>query len=103
MNGKDETIGLLSALFDLSFTSFITTKLVRFIYGLGLVVGGLFAAVYLISSFGAGFVFGLGMLVLLPLFYLLFAMYLRVMLEVLIVVFRIAENTEVLARNAGTQ
>ena len=52
----------------------------------------------LLGAFKQGAMAGIGGLVLIPLGFLLYAMYLRVVLEVLIVIFRIAEHT---AQTAG--
>jgi hypothetical protein len=96
--------GFLASLFDLSFTSFITTKIIKFLYVVTLVVLGL---VYLLSVIGA---FnenpGLGVVVLLivgPLLFLLWAIYSRVILEFVIAVFRIMETNAELAYIARRQ
>jgi hypothetical protein len=86
--------GLVSSLFDLSFSHFITPKIQRFLYALLLVVSGLAALGVLVTAFGmAGGFFGkAGALVVgVPvagLVFLFLAMYFRVMMEILIVVFR---------------
>jgi len=82
--------GIISSLFDLSFTHFIAPKLWRILYALFLVLAGLcgitvlFTMMGLVGKFG-GFILGV------PaggLAFLLMAMYVRVIMEVLIVVFR---------------
>ncbi len=86
--------GLISSIFDLSFTHFITPKIQRFLYALLLVASGVAAVAVLIAALGmAGGFFGkLGALIigvpLAGLVFLLMAMYFRVMMEILIVVFR---------------
>jgi hypothetical protein len=86
--------GLVSSLFDLSFTSFITPKIQKFLYALLLIAAGVAGLGVLVTAFGmAGGFFGkLGaLLVGVPLgalCFLLLAMYFRVMMEILIVVFR---------------
>jgi uncharacterized protein DUF4282 len=91
------------ALFDFSFSSFITIKLVRVLFGLGLALGALIALFYLLVAFKIGVTAGLLALILVPLGYLLYAMYLRVVLEVLIVIFKISEGvTEIAARGRTT-
>jgi hypothetical protein len=86
--------GFLGSLFDLSFTSFVTTKLIKLLYVLSLVLLGLgylfIAAAAFNDSGGAGvlWLFILGPLVIF--FYLLLY---RVFFELVMVVFRIFENT----------
>lgn len=100
MSDRDEMSSLLTAIFDLSFKEFVTTRLVRFIYILGLVLGALFSLPYIALALQGGVLFALGAIILVPVIYLLFAMNLRVILELIIVLFRIAENTDRMARGA---
>ena len=89
--------GMVSSLFDLSFTHFITPKIQRVLYALLLVVAGIAALGVLSAAFGlAGGFFGkVGALIvgvpLAGLTFLLLAMYARVMMEILIVAFRAVE------------
>jgi len=103
MSTQLQPAGFFGALFDFSFSSFITAKLIRVIFGLGLIVVGFGALSMLIAGFSQGFMAGILALILAPLVFLLFAMYLRVVLEVLIVLFRIAENVALIAdrKSAG--
>ncbi|WP_158566800.1 DUF4282 domain-containing protein [Actinomadura craniellae] len=91
--------GFFGALFDFSFDNFIAPKLVKFLYILLLIlvtVGGL---VYLVIGFtmlasgtDAGVLGGLLVIVLTPVIWLLSLMMYRVMLELMIVVFKISED-----------
>ncbi|HXE45126.1 MAG TPA: DUF4282 domain-containing protein [Conexibacter sp.] len=105
--------GFFGSLFDLSFTSFVTTKLVKVLYVLSLVILGIAYAVIAIAFFSSGgdsvtvgadgnlqshsgghtdlgllwlFVFG-------PLFLFFYTLLYRVFFELVIVLFRIFENT----------
>ena len=98
MQPQDEARGLLSALFDFSFTSFITPKLVRVLYGIGIAISGLGVLFFVVGGLRQGAAAGVGALILGPILFLLSVMYARVMLEVLIVIFRIAEHTAEIAR-----
>ena len=86
--------GLISSIFDLSFSSFITPKIQRFLYALLLAASGLAGLGVVGAALGmAGGFFGkVGALIVgIPLgalAFLLLAMYFRVMMEILIVVFR---------------
>jgi hypothetical protein len=77
--------GFFASLFDFSFQSFITTKLIPILYALGL-LGVLLVGLVLIFRGGASVIGGI--------FVLVFgAIYVRVILETTIVFFRIAEHT----------
>lgn len=102
MEVPQEAKGLFASLFDFSFTSFVTAKLIKVLYALGIVIGAIVGLFALVSAMGQGALAGLGALILVPLVFLLWVMYLRVVLEVLVVVFRIAENTAEIARHGQT-
>lgn len=94
-----EDKGFLASLFDLSFSSFITLKLIKIIFVLMLIGAGLYTLVIIGTAFAADTVAGVLALVLSPVIFLFFAIMARVYLEVLIVVFRIADNTAAIANN----
>ena len=93
-----QTKGLLESLFDFSFTSLVTTKLIKFLYVLsiaGLALGLLFSVIIgFIASPAAGVI----ALLFSPLFFFAGICYARVMLEMIIVVFRISEHTTEIAQ-----
>jgi hypothetical protein len=103
--------GLVSSLFDLSFTHFITPKIQKFLYGLLLLFSGIAGIGVLVTAMGmgSGFFGTLGALLigvpLAVLCALLLAMYFRVMMEILIVVFRgvdyLAQIAESVKGNPG--
>jgi uncharacterized membrane protein len=106
--------GLISSLFDLSFSHFITPKIQRFLYAILLGVSGLAGLAVLVTALGmAGGFFGkVGALIvgipLAGLTFLFLAMYFRVLMEMLIVVFKgveylgeIEESTRDLRNRAG--
>lgn len=84
--------GFFKSLFDVSFSSFVTTKVIKVIYVLTLVWIGLVAVAWIIWAFekdaGLGAAF---LLVVAPLASLFCAVYARMILEFIIAVFRIAE------------
>jgi hypothetical protein len=43
--------GVSESLFDISFTSFITTRIIEVLYALSLIVIGLFAVFFIIGAF----------------------------------------------------
>jgi hypothetical protein len=96
----DEAKGFLSRLFDFSFQSFITTSVVRIIYILlvGFSALGALAFVGVAATNGAaGLIVGL---LIAPVVFLLYVMMSRIWLELVIVIFRIAENIDVIARSS---
>jgi hypothetical protein len=95
---QDEARGFLASLFDLSFTSFITTKLIKVLYVLGMIGAALGSLGFAFSGFKAGSVSGLITLVLAPVIFLFGVIYFRVMMELVMVIFRAAEHVAEIAR-----
>ncbi len=90
--------GLFASLFDFSFTSFVTSKLIKFIYGLSIIGAGFVALVLIISGFNVSVGIGvLTLFVVAPFAFVLMIIYARVSLEIVIVLFRIAEHTAEIA------
>lgn len=97
--------GFFSSLYDLSFHTFITPKIIQVIYIIALIIAGLWSLAFLISGFLPG-MFGQGpsaISILLhiigaPIIFVLCSIGTRVYLEFIIAVFRIAENTEAMKR-----
>lgn len=94
--------GFFGALFDLSFASFVTPRLIKVLYVLVMVGLALTWLVLVIAGFHANALEGLLFLVgggIVALIYLLLT---RVVLEFCIAVFRIADDVQVLRRRQGT-
>jgi Domain of unknown function (DUF4282) len=86
--------GFLSALFDFSFTSFVTTKIIKVVYVLILILASLYALGFTIYMFHLSAAAGLFTLIVAdPLFIVIVMAFWRLVLESFIVVFRIAEDT----------
>ena len=81
----------LRALFDFSFSQFITTRLIRLLYAIGVVIAALSALGGIIRGFNESAGAGVVALIVAPLVFLLVVIIARVWLELVIVVFRIAE------------
>lgn len=95
----DEGKGFFADLFDFSFQDFITVRIIRVIYILGLVLivgGAVFAFVAGLTGGATGFIFTV---VLVPLGALVAIVFFRVYLELVVVVFKIGENSTEVARN----
>ncbi|HSP42743.1 MAG TPA: DUF4282 domain-containing protein [Luteolibacter sp.] len=91
--------GLLATLFDLSFNQFVTTKILKIIYVLGIVASAV-ATIFMLTSAvltNEAIVIVVAML-LAPLIFLISVIFVRLYVELIIVLFRIAENTSALVR-----
>jgi uncharacterized membrane protein len=95
----DEYKGFFATLLDLSFTRFVSIELIKIIYVVALAlvfVAGISVVVY---AFTFGLLEGIGALILAPIIIILYILLIRVILEIVIVVFRIAESARVIAEN----
>jgi len=89
----NQAASFLDALFDFSFTTFVTSKLVKVLYALSVIGAGLLALVLVMMGFEISQSVGIiTLLIVAPLVFFLIVIYVRVLLEVMIVVFRIAEH-----------
>ena len=98
---RDEK-GLLATVFDLSFKHFVTLRIVRWLFVLGIVVITIGAVISLITGFEPKYSAGhpVVIIALTPIVWLVLVIALRVTLETMVVFFRIAENTgEMAARS----
>jgi Domain of unknown function (DUF4282) len=99
-----DTKGFFASLFDMSFSSLITTKVIKALYVISLIVIGVFALFFIIGAFASSVALGVVTLVILaPLGALFYVIYTRVVLEFIIVVFRIAEYTHELVELTRAQ
>lgn len=92
---------MLSAIFDFSFSQFVTAKLIRLLYGLLMVIaaiGALSTGISVMSGVG-GFFGVLAGLIVIPIAFLFLVIISRIWLEMTIVLFRVAESTSDTAKN----
>lgn len=98
----EEKKDMLDALLDLSFRTAITPKISRWLYIMGLVVSGLLAAKWVLTAFdgdkGGGIMSGLVSLMFAPILFILYALVTRVILEVILAIFSIAESLKDIER-----
>jgi len=93
-----EEKGFFGSLFDFSFENFVFPKIVRVLYVIIVVlicIGYIGGVVY---AFQMGSMHGFGALFLGPVVLLLYLTMIRASMEIAIVLFRIYENTNVIAR-----
>jgi len=94
----------LQALFDVSFNKFFTSKITKFLYLLSILYAGLLSFLCIVLGFNASK--GLGIFILIigaPLIFLLTVLYSRVLLEMFIVILRIAHRTAEIAKKAESK
>lgn len=93
------------SLFDLSFTSLITSKIIKLLYILSIIVAGLASLSLVISSFAVSTAAGIfSLFIFAPLIFMLSVIYARVLLEIIIVIFRISEHAaEIAAQGRSKQ
>jgi hypothetical protein len=95
--------GFFGALFDLSFSEFVTTKLIKLIFMIAIACSALCALFIIIYGFGfGGGTIAFLSLILAPVVFFVNVLLSRIWLELIIVVFRIAENTSEIARAGRT-
>jgi hypothetical protein len=90
--GADDATGFFKALFDFSFTTFITPKVVKVVYIIATVLLSIAFLIVLISSFSESA--GAGVLVLLigPIAFLLYLAFIRMSLEFMVAIVRMSED-----------
>jgi hypothetical protein len=88
-------IDFLRTLFDFSFSQFVGPKIVKFLYGLSILFAVLLALSFIVAGFNASTWLGiLALLVGAPLTFLLTVISSRVLLEMVLVIFRMADRME---------
>lgn len=83
----------LRSLFDLSFAEFITPGVMKVLFVILIAAVALGTLFMIIGAFTAGIWLGVLTLILSPVIFLLYALFARVWCEMIMVLFRIAENT----------
>ncbi|MFO1484641.1 MAG: DUF4282 domain-containing protein [Verrucomicrobiaceae bacterium] len=83
---------VLDLVLDLSFKRFVTPRLVRMLYVLSLLAAVFYAASWMFSGFKLGTLSGLFTLVTAPVAFLLYLIFARVTVELILAIFRIADK-----------
>jgi hypothetical protein len=100
-NAQIEAKGFFASLFDFGFTSFITLKFLRLIYGVLVVLILLAGVVFFVASISQGGLYILFAIVIVPIVTLIYLVLTRVSMEMVALFFRIGENTNKMAASAG--
>jgi Domain of unknown function (DUF4282) len=94
-----QAAGFISSLFDLSFSNFITTKLIKVLFVICIVLAAFGALAIILAGFARGALEGIiALLILAPLLFLFYVIAARVQMEVLIVIFRSSEYLAEIAK-----
>lgn len=92
--------GFLESLMDFSFTAFVTSRIIKLLYGLSIAGVGLLVLILIITGFSMSTLAGIVMLLFVaPLVFIVSVIYARVLLEIVIVIFRISEHSAEIAAN----
>lgn len=89
----------LKKLFDFSFSEFIALRIVSVLYMLAVGLTGLGAIAYILIALQEGIAAGLIAIILAPIVFLIYIILIRIGLESMIIVFRIAEHTSQIAED----
>lgn len=90
-------MSFFSALFDFSFKEYVTTKIIKFLYVVAIILAALLWLGVLIASFTQGVGYVIGAIIICPIGFFLQVIFTRVGYEILIVVFGIAEGVRDMA------
>lgn len=94
--------GFLASLFDFGFTSFVTPKIVKVLYVLIMIGLGLGALVIIFSLFGHSLIAGIiGLLIVAPLYFVVFLAFYRIIMELFVVIFRISDDLRAIRERGG--
>ncbi len=88
-----DTQGFLGSIFDLSFAEFITIRIIKLLFILGIIFAAIGTLLLIVTGFSNGIGAGILSLILSPLIFLVYVLLARIWCEMIIVLFRIAENT----------
>ena len=88
-----ETNGFLKSLFDLEMKELITLKIIKALYTIGIAIAGIIGVALVITAFTKSFATGLLYVIAAPIAFILLVVVLRVVLELLMTLFKIEENT----------
>ncbi len=91
--------GFLSSLFDFSFESLVTPRIIRVLYIISVALIGLAILVGAIGALAYDGGVSVVMLILAPVGFLIGVIYVRVMLELIMVIFSIADGVRDVSRN----
>ncbi len=96
---EEKRRGVVEELFDVSFSTLVTPRIIKVLYALSIIASAFIAIVLIVEGFSESL--GRGILTLVfvgPLVFLILVISSRIVYELAIVVFRISENTAEISR-----
>lgn len=104
LDAAPASIGFLASIFDMSFTAFVTPKIIKILYVLSMIAIGLGYLAFVLAAFSQSVGYGIVVLVIVgPLVSLFWLAWIRVLMEIAIVFFRIHESTADIAQVVRTR
>ncbi len=101
MESLEKQPNFFGKLFAFSFQTFVTPTIVSIIYGILVVLAGLGAIGFIIRGFALQWWVGLLALIASPIVFILYMVFARIWLEVVVVLFRIAEDLNAIRKGKG--
>jgi hypothetical protein len=95
----DRSASFFEALFDFSFSKFVSETVVRVLYIIAILLAGVGALGIIISGFANGIGSGVFALIFAPILFIFWVLLARVGMEIFVVIFRIADYLREIARN----
>lgn len=94
---SDKT-GFFKTLMDFSFSALIAPKVVKFLYVVCIIACAFASLSVVITGFATSIASGFLLLIFSPVFFVLMVIMARIYLEIIIVIFRIAEDIQQIAK-----
>ncbi len=91
----------LSTLLDFSFEEFISIDVIRVLYAVSILLAAIAVIVGVIAAFANGITIGIGALILAPILLFVYVLFARVLMEVFIVIFKIADHLKEIEDNTS--
>ena len=88
-----EDKGFFKSLLDFEFKELVTLKVIKVLYMIGILAGGIVGIMILVKAFSQNFAAGLLHVIAAPIAFLLIVIISRIKMELLMTLFRIEENT----------
>jgi len=89
----EEPKGFFTNLFDFSFSEFIVPQILKILYGIGILGSAIGAIGFIKGGFEGSAFWGILSIIFSPVVFIILVILVRVYIEVIMVLFRIADNT----------
>lgn len=89
-----EQKGFFATLFDLSFSQFITTRIIKVLFVIAIILSGIAALALLIGGIAGGGGGAFLSIIVAPILFLLCVLMARIWLELILILFRISDNID---------